>query len=180
MAAFVQIDGKLYELNGVLTPVEQMPPQAGQEVALCMSSSSSGGFTASATTEYAESGVVGAAWRAFDGVAGAGWATGWSSAARATVSTPQILTLLFAAPTAISSYKLQIRSDANNLAPTDWVVEGLLGTTWTQLASSAGLTWTNGEEKTFSVTAPGVLAGLRWRFTGSGVLCQVQRIRIFA
>jgi hypothetical protein len=184
MAAFVIINGVTYELHGVLTPVGQplpeLPIQTGVEIPLALSGPSSGGFSVSASSEYAEGGTVAAAWKAFDGAAGAGWASGWSSTAKATPAAPQLISIQFDALKPVYSYKLQIRSDANSLAPVAWIVEALSNGDWVQVGTVSGQAWSNGEEKTFPLQTPGIYAGLRWRCTDSGTLCQIQRIRVFS
>jgi hypothetical protein len=184
MAAFVIINGVTYELHGLLTPVGQplpeIPEETGVEIPLAMTAPSSGGFTASASSEYSESGTTASAWKAFDAIIGSGWSLGWSSTAKATSGAPQTISLLFSEPKTVYSYKMKIRNDVNTLSPISWVVEALSNGVLVQVGSASSQSWSNGEEKTFNLDTPGVYSGLRWRCADSGTLCQIQRIRLFS
>lgn len=189
MGTFVTINGVTYQLHGVLTPVDQIPPppppvipaQDNQEWTPTMAANSSGGYVASATSEYSESGTTASAFKAFNGMSGSGWASGWSSSFQATTGAPQILTLALPQAKALYTYSVKIRSDANTLAPLSWVLEGYDGSAWQSIHVVSGLSWENGDEKSFIVAAPpGVYVGYRWRITSSGVFCQVDQIRLFS
>lgn len=187
MSVFVNIGGVIHTASGTLTLVGQEPPTTPTlpsrddvEITPTLSSASSGGFTASATSEYYESGVTGSAFKAFNKVNGSGWSVGWSSTAKATTGAPQTLQIDLPVAKPCYSYALTGRSDSNALCPVSWTFEGWDGSAWCVMHTVTGATWANGETKNYTVTTPGIYSRFRWRIVDSGALCQVAEAKIFS
>jgi hypothetical protein len=162
-------------------PPGGVPPENGAEITPTLTANADGGFIASASSEYVESGIVAAAFKAFNKVASSGWAYGWSSTAEATPSAPQWLALQFPVPKACYKYHVRIRADTATLAPRAWTFEGYDGSSWVALHAVSGLSWSNGENKIFSVAAPGVYGAYRLRITASDpIYCQIDEFRMFS
>jgi hypothetical protein len=185
MSVFININGVIHEASGDLsialdTDPATLPAQNHADVTPVLNANSCNSYLASATSEYSESGTTASAFKAFNNVSGSGWQNGWSSTAQATAAAPQILELDLPALQVVYSYSVKIRSDANTMAPFAWALEGWDGSAWVAVQNVSGLTWVNGELKTFTVTTPGIFGRYRWRITDSGPLCQIDEIRIYS
>lgn len=179
MTLYVNLNGAIHEASGLLALTVDVAP-APTDIVPALTANVSAGCVASASSEYSESGITGSAYKAFDRGDGSGWANGWSSAAQATPSAPQVLTIELPTSKVCNTYSMKIRSDVNFLSPTAWIMEGWNGTAWVEIHSVDGLSWANGETKNYTVTAPGAYSRYRWRIIASGALCQIDEIRMFS
>lgn len=178
MTVYVNVGGVIHTATGTLT-IAETPSKT--PIVPMMTGASQSGFVVSATSEYSESGTTASAWKAFNGVTGNGWAVGWSSTAAATGGSPQVLQVDLPEVQTCTSYTLTNRSDANTVAPTAWEFQGWTsGGGWVTLDTQAAVSWANGEVKEFNITTPGAYLHYRWRFTGSGALCQVAEAQLWA
>jgi hypothetical protein len=119
------------------------PPPVGYSQMPFMSSNSQNGVVTSAISETNSSN---AAWMA---ARGDGSTTGWLQ----TGSTlPSWWKIDFGAATSVTSYRL-IGTHANYRSPDSWTIEGSADdSTWVVLGTETGQTWTQYEEKSFTMT----------------------------
>ena len=106
-----------------------------------MTANYSGGFTASASNES-----YGSAYLAFDNNPSTFWG-----------SNPDVSWLKIKLPAArkATTYYVRNRTGNTNQAPTQWQFEGSNDdSNWTVLDSQTGITWADGEEKTYNISSP--------------------------
>lgn len=99
---------------------------------------------ASASSENA---TANAAWKAMDKLSSTFWRT--TSAGK----TPCNLNYTFIIPQVIDKYTVTA-STTTNTAPNAWKFQGRLGSTWTDLDTQTGITFTSNETKSYTFTNP--------------------------
>lgn len=107
------------------------------------------GYTASATSTSDSNPTTYAPWKAFDGASGTAW---YSATIDQTVAKPPMLKVQLPAASRASGYSIKVAGD---YFPTTFDLVGSNdAAAWTVLDSRAGITWTAGQERAFTCTAP--------------------------
>jgi hypothetical protein len=156
-------------------PPTGLPAETGVEFTPTMTANNlPSGSVASATSEYDDNCQ---AYKALDKGSGPSYTNGWSSAAQASASVPQVWSLKLPVAKACYKYSIKSRTDTGNNSPRAWIVKAADGSIIHQVTSLSP--WSAGEVKTFTVTTPVLSDRFSFHFTASGPLCQVDELRLF-
>lgn len=145
----------------------RVAPTTGSDEVPTMTGASTPSGTVAATSSF---GAGFEAYRAFDDVTAG--SNCWFSNGVPSGGSPQEISYDWGSAKAIISYTVRASTSAciaseTARAPNTWTMDGWTGSAWVQLDSQSGITWTSGQQKTFTVTSPGSYNKYRLNITAN-------------